>query len=84
MLCLGIESTAHTLGIGIVDSNGKILANERSTFTTEKGGIHPRKAVEHHLLMYPFILERALKTAKVTLKDVDLIAFSQGPGLRFP
>jgi N6-L-threonylcarbamoyladenine synthase len=81
MLCLGIESTAHTLGIGIVDEKGKVLANEKATFTTEKGGIHPRKAAEHHLLMYSFVLERALKTAKVKLSDIDLISFAQGPGL---
>jgi N6-L-threonylcarbamoyladenine synthase len=81
MICLGIESTAHTLGIGIVDDNGKVLANEKSTFTTEKGGIHPRKAAEHHLLMYQFVLERALKSAKVKLTDINLIAFAQGPGL---
>ncbi len=81
MICLGIESTAHTLGIGIMNDEGKVLANEKSIFTTEKGGIHPRKAVEHHLLMYEFILKKALEAANIKLKDVDLIAFSQGPGL---
>ncbi len=81
MICLGIESTAHTLGVGIVDNDGKILANEKSTFTSDKGGIHPRKAVEHHLLMYELVLERALKKAKIKLRDLDLVSFSQGPGL---
>ncbi len=81
MICLGIESTAHTLGIGIIDDNGKILANEKSTFTTDKGGIHPRKAAQHHILMYEFVLKRALKAGKIKLKDVDLISFSRGPGL---
>ncbi len=81
MICLGIESTAHTLSIGIVDSKGEILANEKSTFTTEKGGIHPRKAVEHHLLMYDFVLKRALESAEIDLEDIDLVSFSQGPGL---
>jgi len=81
MLCLGIESTAHTIGIGIVTDKGDILANERSTFTTETGGIKPGKVVEHHLLMYEFVLQRALEKSKVTLKDIDVIAFAQGPGL---
>lgn len=81
MLCLGIESTAHTFGIGLMDDKGKVLANEKATFTTDKGGIHPRKAVEHHLLFYEFVLERALKAAKIKLKDIDLVSFSQGPGL---
>ena len=81
MLCLGIESTAHTLGIGIVNEKGTVLANEKSTFTTDKGGIHPSKAAQHHVLMYPFVLDRTLKAAKIQLKDVGIVAFSQGPGL---
>jgi len=81
MICLGLEATAHTLGISLVDDTGKILSNERSMLTTEEGGIHPRKAVEHHLLFYPLVLERALKKADIKLKDIDLVAFSQGPGL---
>jgi N6-L-threonylcarbamoyladenine synthase len=81
MLCLGIESTAHTIGIGIVDDKGHILSNERSTLTTESGGIHPRKAVEHHHLFYKILLDKAFDTAKVKPSDIDLIAFSKGPGL---
>ncbi len=81
MLCLGIESTAHTLGIGIVSDSGKVLANEKSTFTTDSGGIKPGKVTEHHVLMYDFVLKRALETAKVKLSEIDFVAFSQGPGL---
>ena len=99
MLCLGIESTAHTLGIGIVDDNEKprgfsgqknsneffckfnVLANEKETFTTNEGGIRPIKAAEHHVLFFEQVLSRALEKAKLTLKDINVIAFSQGPGL---
>ena len=81
MLALGIESTAHTLGVGIVDDKGKVLANERALFVTEEGGIHPRQAAQHHIIFYDFVLKRALEKAKIKLKDIDLIAFAQGPGL---
>jgi N6-L-threonylcarbamoyladenine synthase len=81
MLCLGIESTAHTLGIGIVDDKFNVLANEKETFTTDEGGIRPVKAAEHHVLFFEQVLQRALEKAKLTLKDIDVIAFSQGPGL---
>ncbi len=81
MICLGIESTAHTLGIGIVNDNGKVLANEKAIFTTEEGGIHPRKAVQHHILFFDFVLKKALDKAKIKLKNIDLVAFAQGPGL---
>ena len=45
MICLGIESTAHTIGIGIVNDKGEILANEKYVFTTETGGLKPGKIV---------------------------------------
>jgi N6-L-threonylcarbamoyladenine synthase len=82
MLCLGIESTAHTLGIGIVDSDGfNVLANEKETFTTDEGGIRPIKAAEHHVLFFEQVLSRALEKAKLNLRDINVVAFSQGPGL---
>ena len=32
MITLGIEGTAHTLGVGIVDSDAKVLANVINMF----------------------------------------------------
>ena len=80
MLSLGIESTAHTLGIGIVDENCKVLANEMHTISDSKG-IHPREAANHHAQHFPEMLKRALEGANATMKDIELISFSQGPGL---
>ncbi|MBI2530304.1 MAG: bifunctional N(6)-L-threonylcarbamoyladenine synthase/serine/threonine protein kinase [Candidatus Diapherotrites archaeon] len=84
MIALGIESTAHTFGCGIVsDSGGKcnILANEKSAYTTQSGGIHPKEAMEHHLKNAKSVIENALRTAKTDWNGIDLISFSQGPGL---
>ena len=84
MICLGLESTAHTFGIGIVSDNGEkcnILANEKSSFTTKQGGIRPREAADHHLENAVHVLQSALEKAKVCWSDIDIIAFSQGPGL---
>jgi len=80
MIVLGIEGTAHTLGIGIVTER-KVLANVFDTLTTEKGGIHPKKAAEHHAKLLKPLLRKALEKAGVSMDDVDVIAFSQGPGL---
>ena len=44
---LGIESTAHTFGIGIV-KNRKILSNCKRVFTTEEGGMIPREVAKFH------------------------------------
>jgi N6-L-threonylcarbamoyladenine synthase len=80
MICLGIESTAHTFGVGIVD-NKKVLANEKDLFSTATGGIIPQKAAEHHVDVCGAVLSAALLKAGITMKDVDIIAFSQAPGL---
>ena len=80
MIVLGIESTAHTFGIGIF--NGvSILADARSVYKPEKGGIHPAEAAKHHENAKEEILAQALAEAKVNLSDIDLLAYSAGPGL---
>lgn len=80
-LALGIESTAHTFGIGIVSFNGKILANEKVLFTTETGGMIPSDVAKHHENVKDKILKQALEKANTKISDIDLISFSQGPGL---
>jgi N6-L-threonylcarbamoyladenine synthase len=79
-IIVGIESTAHTFGIGIVN-NGKILANVKDTYTTEIGGIIPTNAAKHHAEISEKIYCEALNIAKITEDKIDAIAFSQGPGL---
>lgn len=83
MISLGIESTAHTFGIGIIDEDGRDLANERSVFTTEKGegGMIPSEVAEHHVSVFRDVLDRALHKAGLTLDDVDLVSYSQSPGI---
>lgn len=79
-MILGIESTAHTFGIGIVNS-GKILCNVREMYTTETGGIIPMDSAKHHLEVSEEVWDRALKEAKVSEEDITAIAFSAAPGL---
>jgi len=81
MNVLGIESTAHTFGIGIVDEEGNVLADVKAVYTPEIGGIHPREAAEHHQREYLGVLRQALKQAGLSPDQLDGIAFSQGPGL---
>ncbi|HIJ98427.1 TPA: N(6)-L-threonylcarbamoyladenine synthase Kae1 [archaeon] len=80
-LVLGVESTAHTIGIGIVNTEGKILADARATYFPKKGGILPREAADFISENYSKVLKEALAQAKVSLKEIDCFAFSQGPGL---
>ena len=80
MKVLGIESTAHTFGVGILNGK-KILANVKSLYTTKKGGLIPVKLAEHHIEVSDSIINEALKKAKLSIKDIDVIAFSIAPGL---
>jgi universal protein Kae1 len=79
--CIGVESTADDFGVGISAFNGEILANASSDYVPEEGGIHPREAARHHAEVADTVLREALSKAGVKLRDLGLIAFSQGPGL---
>lgn len=81
-LCLGIESTAHTFGASIVSSNGEILSDIKDVYSPPLGkGIHPREAAQHHCNVSHKIIVEAFKKARIKPKDIDVIAFSAGPGL---
>ncbi len=81
MNCLGIESTAHTFGIAIVTTKGKVLSNTKKVFTTKTGGMIPAKVADFHVANCDQVLADALKQAKLKLKDIDLISYSAAPGI---
>lgn len=80
MIVLGIESTAHTFGVGIITED-EILANVKASYHPEKGGIHPRKASDFLANRSGVIVKKALAKAKIGMKDVDLVSFSRSPGI---
>lgn len=80
-ICLGIESTAHTFAVGVVDEKGNVLADKRTMFKPESGGIIPAEAANHHTKTGIQMIIDALIEANITMKDADIIAFAQGPGL---
>ena len=84
MIVLGIESTAHTFGVGIVqeDQSGiRILSNVKDTFVPKEGGMKPSDLGKHHSEVAPEIVKLALDKAGVSIKDVDNIAVALGPGI---
>jgi universal protein Kae1 len=80
LICLGIECTAHTFGIGIMKGK-EFLANQQAVFTTKEGGMVPMEVAKHHESVKDDLMIQALDEAKIKLRDVNLISFSQGPGL---
>jgi N6-L-threonylcarbamoyladenine synthase/protein kinase Bud32 len=81
MTVLGIESTAHTLGIGVVDGEGSLLVDCKAVYAPAEGGIHPREAAEHHQKHALTVLHNAFSKITLSLNEVTGIAFAQGPGL---
>ncbi len=81
MMCLGIESTAHTFGASIVN-DGRIITNVNRTYRPPPGiGIHPRKASEHHVTVSEDVVAKAIKSPNGHQFHPDIIAYAAGPGL---
>lgn len=81
MIVLGIECTAHTFGVGIVNSKGEILADQRAQYRPKEGGIRPREAAQMMCEKGADVIASALKEAGLTMTDIAAIAFSIGPGM---
>jgi N6-L-threonylcarbamoyladenine synthase/protein kinase Bud32 len=81
VICIGLEGTAEKTGVGIVDSDGHILALQGRALLPEKGGIHPREAAQHHAENLVPLIKKSLDEANLSLEDLDMVAFARGPGL---
>ncbi|MCL2607143.1 MAG: bifunctional N(6)-L-threonylcarbamoyladenine synthase/serine/threonine protein kinase [Methanomassiliicoccaceae archaeon] len=81
MITLGIEGTAHTLGIGITDGECNVLSNVINMYKPPEGGLHPREAANHHADIVAETIQKAVSDAGISLKDIGLVAFSKGPGM---
>ncbi len=82
MISLGIESSAYVFGVGIIDDKGNVLADKRFFFKPEKGkGMIPREASEAFMKNAKSVLLDALDEAKISIKDVNVISFTQGMGI---
>lgn len=77
MICLGLEATAHTFGVGIISNKGTILADVKDMYTSSTG-IIPGEAAKHHKAVYHSLIKQALETAN---QKIDLVSFSHGPGI---
>ncbi len=82
MIVLGIESSAHTFGVGIVsDEPPHILADVRFVYKPKTGGIHPKEASQYFVSNASEALRKALSDAGVRISDLDGVAVALGPGI---
>ncbi len=84
MNILGIETTCDETAASVVKDGKIILSNIVSSQINEHSpwkGVVPEIASRLHLEKIEFVINKALKEAKVELKNIDLISFANKPGL---
>lgn len=87
MIVLGIESSCDETGFALYDSNKGLLGhivNSQHDIHGKYGGIVPELASRDHILKFIPLLDALLKEQNMNLKEIDLIAFTNGPGLLGP
>lgn len=82
MTILGIETSCDETAAAI-SRDGTILASIVSTqdIHSRFGGVVPEMASREHERLLTRVVEASLDRANVTLKDLDAIAVTRGPGL---
>ncbi|VFP80438.1 tRNA (adenosine(37)-N6)-threonylcarbamoyltransferase complex transferase subunit TsaD [Candidatus Erwinia haradaeae] len=84
MRVLGIETSCDETGIAIYDSHAGLIANQLHTQSKAHetyGGVVPELAARHHLQQTVPLIKATLQESKLTVKDIDAVAYTAGPGL---
>ncbi|MBF25453.1 MAG: tRNA (adenosine(37)-N6)-threonylcarbamoyltransferase complex transferase subunit TsaD [Flavobacteriales bacterium] len=81
-IILGIESSCDDTSVSIAQNN-RILSNIVSNQKVHKeyGGVIPELASREHQKNIIPTISLAIKKAKISMDDIDAIAFTRGPGL---
>ena len=84
MKVLGIESSCDETGIAIYDTERGLLSHalySQVEMHAEYGGVVPELASRDHIRRALPLIQNVLDQAKLTLQDIEGIAYTQGPGL---
>ena len=84
MIVLGIESSCDETGLALYSEEKgliKHLVNSQIDLFTEYGGVIPEIAARDHSVKIVRILEELIEDTGIGLNDIDLIAYTAGPGL---
>lgn len=88
MIVLGFESSCDETGVALVDASGtavpRLLSHalhSQIAMHQAYGGVVPELASRDHIRRVLPLTEQVLADAGRTLEDVDVVAFTRGPGL---
>ncbi len=89
MYILGIESSCDETAVAVVErgQQDRVLTEQiksQISLHAKYGGVVPEIASRNHYEVIDHLATEALKQAGLSLKDIELIALTQGPGLIGP
>jgi N6-L-threonylcarbamoyladenine synthase len=83
MITLGVETSCDETAVALVE-DGVVLANEVSSSVhlhSDYGGVVPEIASRYHTEYIFSVVDKALKDAGLSIREIGLVAVTQGPGL---
>ena len=82
MIVLGIETSCDETAAAVC-KDGKIISNivSRQVIHSQFGGVVPELASREHEILLNKVVHEAIKKANISLKYLDAVAVTQGPGL---
>ena len=84
MIILAIETSCDETSAALLKNGKQILSNlvaSQEKLHAQYGGIVPEVAAREHIKIILPIINETLKRAKISLKDIDYLAVTVGPGL---
>jgi N6-L-threonylcarbamoyladenine synthase len=81
---LGLETSCDETGVAVYDSARGLLADalhSQVAMHRDYGGVVPELASRDHIARALPLVQRTLADAGCTLRDIDVVAYTQGPGL---
>ncbi|MCF6093737.1 tRNA (adenosine(37)-N6)-threonylcarbamoyltransferase complex transferase subunit TsaD [Microaerobacter geothermalis] len=84
MYILGIETSCDETSAAVVKNGDTVCSNVISSqvdIHTRYGGVVPEVASRKHVEGVTYIVEQALKKARISLEELSAIAVTYGPGL---
>jgi N6-L-threonylcarbamoyladenine synthase len=83
-LILGLESSCDDSAVALVTSDRRILAQAvvgQNSAHQPYGGVVPEIAARAHVEILPGLVEKVFADARMSIRDVDAVAATAGPGL---
>ena len=81
---LAVETSCDETACAIIENGRALLSSvvaSQMEIHARYGGVYPEVASRQHVLSVTPVVEQALAQAHLTLKDIDALAVTQGPGL---